>query len=331
MMRRQTTYLLLMLCLFATRGSGQSRREQVRARVDSVLNAKYFKTNFDTAYIGRPPGRLTLKVRTNVSGANYYVDSRIEGKEGSARLHTAHKATISLGASYRGISAGLTLNPGSLSGRNKDMEINVNAYSNRYGIDIVYQDSKTLSGASLFSGKDVFLERGMADFKTLIVDGYYAFNGRRFSYPAAFSQSYIQKRSAGSWLVGFSYLGGRIRTTSSKPADAPDMRIYAGHFAIGGGYGYNLVVRKRLLLHLSTLPTLVVTNRNNIEVNGVRQDMNTQFPDIIFTGRASVVYHFNKKYFAGTTLVITDSFLGDNRIDINYRKWRTRAFFGIRL
>lgn len=331
MMRRQTIYLLLLLCLFATRGSGQSRREQVRAKVDSVLTARYMKTNFDTAYISRPPGKLTLKVRTNVSGANYYVDSRVEGKEGSSRLKTAHKATISLGASYRGISAGLTLNPGSLSGRNKDMEINVNAYSNRYGIDIIYQDSKTLSGTSSFNGKDIFLERGMVDFKTLIVDGYYAFNGRRFSYPAAFSQSYIQKRSAGSWLVGFSYLGGRIKTTSSKPADAPELRIYAGHFAIGGGYGYNLVVGKRLLLHLSTLPTLVIVNRNNVEVNGVRQDMNTKFPDVIFTGRASVVYHFKRKYFAGATFIMTDSFLGDTRIDINYTKWRLRTFFGVRL
>ncbi len=331
MIRRQTTYLLLMLCLFATRGSGQNRREVVRAKVDSVLTAKYMKTNFDTAYIGRPPGRLTLKVRTNISGSSYDIDRRIAGEEGSARLKTAHKATVSLGANYRGISAGLTLNPGSLSGRNKDMEINVNAYSNRYGIDIIYQDSKTLSGTYSFNGRDDFLERGMVNFKTLIVDGYYAFNGRRFSYPAAFSQSYIQKRSAGSWLVGFSYLGGRIKTTASKPAEAPEMRVYAGHFAIGGGYGYNMVVAKRLLLHLSTLPTLVVVNRSNVEVNGERQAMHTEFPDLIFTGRASVVYHFNRKYFAGATFVMTDSFLGDTRIEVNYQKWRLRTFFGIRL
>ncbi len=171
----------------------------------------------------------------------------------------------------------------------------------------------------------------MLDFKSLIVDGYYAFNGRRFSYPAAFSQSYIQKRSAGSWLVGFSYLGGRMKTTSSKPADVPELRIYAGHFAIGGGYGYNLVLARRLLIHLSTLPTLVIVNRNNIEVDGERRDMATKFPDMIFTARASIVYHFKKKYFTGTSFVMTDSFLGDTQVDINYRKWRVRAFLGIRL
>ncbi len=330
-MRRQAIYILLLLCLFAAESNGQSRRERVRDKLDSMLTARYQKTNYDTAYLGRPQGRLTLKLRTNISGSNFYIDRRVSGKEGSSRLRTAHKATLSIGASYRGISGGLSLNPGSLSGRNKDFEINVNAYSNRYGIDVVYQDSRTLSGTALFNGKEVFLERGMIDMKMLIVDGYYAFNSRRFSYPAAFTQSYVQKRSAGSWLVGFSYLGGRIKTTGEKLADAPDLRIYVGHLAIGGGYAYNLVVGRRLLLHLSVLPTLVVANRNNVEVNGERQKMATKFPDIISTERASVVYQFSDRYFAGTTFVMTNSFLGDNLIDINHKKWRVRAFLGLRL
>lgn len=33
---------------------------------------------------------------------------------------------------------------------------------------------------------------------------YYIFNNRRFSYPAAFSQSTNQRRSAGSFITGFS-------------------------------------------------------------------------------------------------------------------------------
>ncbi len=300
-------------------------------KVDSVLTARYTKTNFDTAYMGRPHGSLTLKTHVNLSGSNFYIDRRIDGSEGSSRLSTAHKATISIGASYRDISAGLSLNPGSLSGRNKDYEINVNAYSNRYGIDVIYQNSKTLSGSASFNGKDVSLERGMADMKMLIVDGYYAFNGRRFSYPAAFTQSYVQKRSVGSWLVGFSYLGGRIKTTSEKPAETPDLRFYVGHFAIGGGYGYNLVISQRLLMHFSALPTLVIANHNNIEVNGERQEMDTKFPDIISTERVSLVYQFSHKYFAGATFIMTNSFLGDNRIEINHKKWRLRAFLGIRL
>lgn len=317
---------------FALCVQGQSRRERIKWRADSVLSARYRKAaSYDTAYIGRPNARLTLKARANISGNSIRARGMVNGADTRASLSTDHKATLSVGLNYLGVTAGLAVNPSSLRGKNKDYEVNVNAYSNRYGIDVIYQDSRTLSGPVSFNGKNVYLERGMADMKMLIVDGYYAFNGRRFSYPAAFTQSYVQKRSAGSWLVGLSYLGGRIKTTEEKPAEASELRIYVGHFAVGGGYAYNFVIGRHLLLHLSALPTLVVANRNNVEVNGERRDMDTRFPDFILTERASVVYHFNRKYFAGATFVMSNSFLGDNRIDINYRKWRLRAFMGIRL
>ena len=338
----KSVILLLLAVGTASTCLGQNRREQMKAKVDSMVKAKYVKVDsvltarynkvtYDTNYIGRPDTRLTLKLRANISGSHFDVHRRVNGAEGSGHLSNAHKATLSIGANYRGITAGLALNPGSLSGRNKDYELNVNAYTNRYGIDVIYLNSRTLSGPVSFNGRDVYLEQGMADMKMLIIDAYYAFNGRRFSYPAAFTQSYIQKRSAGSWLVGLSYLGGRIMNSDEKFPNALELRIYTGHFGIGGGYGYNFVIGRHLLVHVSALPTLVIANRNNITVNGVRRDMDTKFPDFILTERASVVYHFNKKYFAGATFVMTNSLLGDKSIDINYKKWRVRAFLGIRL
>ena len=50
----------------------------------------------------------------------------------------------------------------------------------------------------------VELPEDMLAVKTLNVNAYYAFDSSRFSYPAAFSQSYIQRRSAGSFLLAFS-------------------------------------------------------------------------------------------------------------------------------
>ena len=309
----------------------QSHDKVVRKRIDSLITARYFSGDYDTAYIGRPRERLTLKLRGNLSGSNFDIDRRIEGAVGRSRLGTDHKATISIGANYRGITAGLALNPASLSGRNKDYELNLNAYTNRYGIDVIYQASKTLSGNMTFNGTDLFLEKGMADMQVLNINGYWAFSGRRFSYPAAFTQSYVQKRSAGSWLVGFSYMGGRLKTPDKKFEGAPDFRVFVGHFALGGGYGYNLMLHKRLLLHLSVLPNLVVLNLNNIRIDGEKSPMRTRFPDFIFTERAAIVYYFSPKYFTGATFVTSSSLLSDRRIDINYRKWRLRVFLGLRL
>ena len=41
--------------------------------------------------------------------------------------------------------------------------------------------------------------------RTVIADGYYMFNGKKFSYAAAYDQSVIQKRSAGSLMAGLMY------------------------------------------------------------------------------------------------------------------------------
>ena len=327
---------LLLVALDA--GAQNTRRDSIRQRIqeravmiDSLLAERNRRVNYDTAYIGRPHSRLTLKVRGNVSGSAFHVKGRRGAYEGGSDVSTDNKATLSIGASYRGISAGLALNPGKLFGHYRDYELNVNAYGNRYGVDVAYQSSTTLSGNVTINGEDFFMPKGVMNMKMLTVNGYYAFSGRRFSYPAAFTQSYIQRRSAGSWLVGFSFLGGSLTAGEKKSERMPDYRIYVGHLGIGGGYGYNLVVGRGWLLHLSALPTLVISNRNNIKVDGQRRDMDTRFPDLILAERAAVVRNFGEKYFAGGTLVMTNSLLGDDDIDINYRKWRARLFVGVRL
>ena len=322
----------LLLAAQTTRRDSLRQRARVQAlRIDSLLAEKNSRVNYDTAYIGRPSNRLTLKLRSNISGSKFRVKGQRNDMEGGSDVSTDNKATLSIGASYRGISAGLALNPGKLFGHYKDYELNVNAYGNRYGVDVAYQSSTTLSGTVTINGDKYFMQKGVMDMKMLTINGYYAFNGRCFSYPAAFTQSYIQRRSAGSWLVGFSYLGGSLTAGAKKSERMPDYRIYVGHLGIGGGYGYNLVVGRNWLIHLSALPTLVISNRNNIKVDGQRRDMATKFPDLILAERAAIVRNFGNKYFAGATLVMTNSLLGDDDIDINYRKWRTRLFIGVRL
>ena len=333
---RSIVAILLLCPLFLT--AQTTRRDSIRQkarvqalRIDSLLAEKNSRVDYDTAYIGRPSNRLTLKLRSNISGSKFRVKGQRNDMEGGSDVSTDNKATLSIGVSYRGISAGLALNPGKLFGHYKDYELNLNAYGNRYGVDVAYQSSSTLSGTVTINGDEYFMQKGVMDMKMLTINGYYAFNGRRFSYPAAFTQSYIQRRSAGSWLVGFSFLGGSLTAGAKKSERMPDYRIYVGHLGIGGGYGYNLVVGRNWLFHVSALPTLVISNRNNIKVDGQRRDMATKFPDLILAERAAIVRNFGNKYFAGATLVMTNSLLGDDDIDINYRKWRARLFVGVRL
>ncbi|MCR5240734.1 MAG: DUF4421 domain-containing protein [Prevotella sp.] len=54
---------------------------------------------------------------------------------------------------------------------------------------------------------------------SLIADGYYMFNSKHFSYAAAYKQSVLQKRSAGSLMAGAMYYYGHIDYASDMNAD----------------------------------------------------------------------------------------------------------------
>lgn len=308
----------------------QSRREEVRNRIDSTLRANYARANYDTLYMTRPESKLTLKLRGNLSGTTIKGKDKEEEGTINSDLRTKTRGTISVGASYLGISAAVAVNPARLAGKNKDMEYNINAYGNRFGLEACYQDSKTLSGDIRQNDYKYYLEKGDVRYRMFTVTGYYVFNHRRFSYPAAFTQSYIQKRSAGSWLVGATFQSGRIKDTDDAPDLLQDTRLSMTSFAVGGGYGYNFVVKK-WLFHASTQPCLIVYNRNSVRLNGEKQKTGTYFPEMIFNTRAAIIYNINQRYFAGSTFLFNTTMLGNRNHYTDILKWRARAFVGVRL
>lgn len=324
----------LMLCASVIALHAQTHDQIRRAQVDSVLAARYFRTPYDTAYVTRPEGKLTLKVRFNQTGNSFHAKGTVNDVYCKADLKTSHKTTLSIAGIYRGIGIGLAINPAKWKGVYKDYEFNLNYYSSRLSLDASYQRSTTLAGDIRRGDNKERLEKDDVTMKVLNLAGYYTFNHRRFSYPAAFTQSYIQRRSAGSWLVGFSYQGGTIKTTDElkqRSPNAPDTRIHVGHFGIGGGYGYNWVFHRKWLLHFSMLPTFVVYNHNNFTVNGERKKAQHMRFNMIFNERAAIVYNFSPRYFAGITLVMNNSIFDDDIVVVNQNKWRARASFGVRL
>ena len=324
--------------------NAQSRNQQVTAQIDSALTARYYRTPYDTNYVVRPDGKVTFKLRLNQTGNDFHAKGTVNDIYSKADLKTSHKTTLSIGASYRGISAALAINPAKISGAYKDYELNLTYYSSRISLDFSYQRSESLAGDVYRDDQLSQLESGDLTLKVVNFAGYYAFNHRRFSFPAAFTQSYIQRRSAGSWLAGISYQGGIIETSDdlkSRNANAPDVSIDIGHVGIGGGYGYNWVLGKKWLIHLSMLPTAVVYNHNKFTVNGERKSSQRMRFNMIFNERAALVYNFSagrsdkyehsSRYFAGVTLVMNNSVFDDNVVVVNQNKWRARAFIGLRL
>lgn len=297
---------------------------------DSLLAGNYNKVKFDTLYIGRPNARWTIKLRGNISGARIETEGKRLGTPYHAMVKSDYRGTMSVAVAYRGLAIGLALNPAKLAGKSKDNEFNLNSYSNKFGFDVVILSSKTYKGYAESDGVRSEVSKGMVSQKALNVNAYYAFNGRRFSFPAAFTQSYIQRRSAGSILAGFSFDGQITDIAENKAIDFEAVKLKIFEVGIGAGYGYNLVANKHLLFHLSALPTFDVFVNSHISSGEEKVKMDYHFPSVIVTGRGAAVYSWKNK-FAGVTMVYNFSAVGDmDNLHVNRDKWRLRLFYGFR-
>lgn len=154
---------------------------------DQLLEAKYKKISFDTLYIGRPDARWTIKLRTNLSGAQLKFNGSKNQIPFNGDLRADYRGTLSVAVAYRGIAVGLAVNPAKLAGKSKDNEFNLNSYSNKFGFDVVLLSSKTYHGSVETNGVSSDISKGQLKQKAVNLNFYYAFNGRRFSFPAAFS------------------------------------------------------------------------------------------------------------------------------------------------
>lgn len=301
--------------------------QNIFQRLDNVLTENYRTVKYDTAYIVRPQTKWTVIARLNVSGATIETEGIDNGQYYQSEMEANSKATLSLGVGYQGFTLSLALNPAKLMGKYNDYELNFNCYRRNFGFDVIYHDAKNFTGWYDQEGMErVELPDGMLHVQTLNVNVYYAFNNRRFSYPAAFSQSYIQRRSAGSFLLAASGMGQRATL------DWEDgQKLKMTNIGIGAGYGYNFVPHQGWLLHISALPTFIVYNNASMTFGGSQMDLKYHFPEVIITGRGAVVRQWGNKFLALTMVYNFTNIGNKNDFSIYNTKWRIRTIFGVRL
>lgn len=294
---------------------------------DSLMTVRYRSGNIDTNYITRPTTKWTIVARMNVSGAKIETEGMDNGIPFKSEMKADYKSTLSVGVSYLGFSLNAALNPAKLLGRYRDYELNFNSYGKRFGFDIIYQDAHNFKGWHDHEGMDrIVLPDGTLNVKTLNVNAFYVFNSRRFSYPAAFTQSYIQRRSAGSILLAASGQGQHATLDYTQKTDMKMTNI-----GLGMGYGYNFVPGEGWLLHISALPTFIVYSNTSMTFGDNRVPLSYHFPEVIITGRGAVVRQWRNK-FLGMSMVFNFTNIGnEERLAVHNIKWRVRTFFGLRL
>lgn len=302
--------------------------QSILHRADSILSEYYFRDDgIDTSYVVRPQEKWTLSAKMNVSGTTLESEGVEQGMHFKSKLHADNKATVSIGVNYLGLGLSLAVNPAKLSGKYSDLEIGFRSYGRRFGFDVVYQDAKNFKGWHDHEGMPrIYLSDDIIHVKTLNVNAFYVFNSKKFSYPAAFSQSYIQRRSAGGFMLALSGQGQRANLEGKN-----QMNLKMFNIGIGAGYGYNFVPGRGWLLHISSLPTFIVYSKTSLSFDAEKIPLNYHFPEVIITGRGAVVKQWRRTYL-GTSMLFNFTNVGYKKnLELHNIKWDIQAFFGIRL
>jgi hypothetical protein len=304
-------------------------------RLVNKLNDRYFSTKYDTNYVARPKEKWLLRLMGNQTGNYIHAKSTLRDVYSKYDLHTKTNYTVGLEVNYCDIAATFSINPAKIGGDYNDYEFNFEYHGQRISFDISYLRATSLKGDIRYRDADHLDEEGLR-MNVVNASAYYVFNHRKFSYPAALYQNYYQLRSAGSWLAGISVQAGSIKTTDAlkeRNPLAPEAHLSFSNVAIGGGYGYNLVLgqRSQWLFHLSVLPSFVVYKHNRLTVNGEEMKDHGLCFNMLFNERASIVYHFSPRYNIGASLIMSNSVYNNDDIKVNQNKWQTRVFLGMRL
>lgn len=311
-------------------------------RVDSLLNARYHRKNYDTTYISRPEHKWTLKLRPKVSLFAVRTETLgNEGEDGAMKIDLLSdpKAKLSFSAGYSGVTLSFSIKPEKFQKvKELDYEMRFDVYTRKFGFETELSRITTLEGPFHldFTGEDTTvsfdldLPEGFVTQTNFFLSGYYVFNHRRFSYPAAFTQSFIQKRSAGSFIAGAN-LGISELTVGDSTKNAELFNVANFYISLGIGYGYNVVLPHNWLIHVSAIPYLIVRNKAKCKFAGNVEDWQTKFPQFLFIARAAAIRSWDR-WFAGLTTHFFYSYVGStDLIQIRNRQWHFMGILGIRL
>lgn len=310
--------------------------------------------DIDTFYIS--PNRYNLAFM--LENSNWYENYRFHtaGDENPQKLRIAPKVNYKLGAyfGWRWIFLGYSIDLRHLFGKNKvseqRTEFSLSLYSSVAGCDVYYRKSgrafKIRNAESFrpegYTGK---LDKNFNGLWANIagLNAYWILNHRRFSYPAAYSQSTNQRRNAGSVIAGFSFSTHKIKfdynLLPSYILDRLDSRLKFKNvtytdYSLSVGYTYNWVFARNFLLNVSLAPAIAYkkskTNSENADYPILK---NINF-DVVT--RAGITYN-NSKYFIGASLVMntfgyrSDNFFMSNsfgtvRIYAGFNFWKKKQY-----
>lgn len=307
--------------------SKKTTKRQNKRELSKIRKTIRGFSSIDTNYIEPQHYNYTVMLQSTATYEVYTLKSN-----NGQQLTFAPDVIMKLGPffGWRWFFLGYTFDLRNISfGRSKQkQELDFSIYSSQIGIDLFYRrtgrDYK-IRDAQMGAGVDVSRLDGIP-FGGLSVgitgfDIYYIFNHRRFSYPAAFSQSTCQKISCGSWIAGFGYMKNSLELDHNNLQSIVEKNITPANTVkidsglmfnsvkyydvnLSCGYAYNWVFAKNCLFCASgALSVAYKHSHGDTQEDDGGSDFDFDNVNLDGIGRFGIVYN-NTRWYVGCSAIV---------------------------
>ncbi len=299
---------------------------------------------FDTTYI--TPNRYNWAFMLQNTNSFEFYD--LSSRKPDQSLSFASRPTAKFGPyiGWRWIFLGYTFDIASYRNgqESRRTEFDLCLYSSMLGCDLIYRrtgDNFRIKSTTGFGPAAEQIEGHQYNGIRIEVTGmnvYYVFNHKHFSYPAAFAQSTVQRKSCGTWQAGLSctrhamtfdydLLPDEITSSPEYPLKEEFMfdKIDYMDYSVSFGYAYNWVFKRNWLLSCSLEPAIgykkTRTKSSDIIDNDEDGAHDTQRmalgnTHMNCTGRVGLVWN-NTKYFGGLSVIVRNYNYRRNQLTIS--------------
>ena len=228
-------------------------------------------SSIDRNWIEQPKQQLAIEARTTFNQSKLRMETTWEEDDFTmvSKSNNGFSTSAGLWLGYRGYGLGFSKELGRTTGST----FSFGAMGGRFGLNLrissyksdmpdIYMNGEQVTGRNI---SDDRLEDPI-NVRNFFLDGYYMLNGKHFSYSAAYDNSLIQKRSAGSVVIGGMYFHSRVDYSADSNwlltalmKDVGMVKFTQG--SIGMGYAYNWVPARGLLVNAMAMPMFTFYNR----------------------------------------------------------------------
>jgi hypothetical protein len=309
--------IVLFLGLFCPLKAQSLRPDSLMNKFEEMGNFLLYR-NHDSTYISSYAGQLTTKLLA-ISKINYF-RVKDNGNASSIRFRPDRKVNLGIGISYKWFALDLAFNFGigeqSNFENSKSTDFQGAIFSSKQYISGSYQYYYGYQYAD-FSGvpkEDVPNNSSRDDIRTMstVIQYLFAFNYDKFSLKAPFIQNELQRKSAGSFLIGARFHLLNIDSDSSMvPSSAKDYfneeiyltSITGSSVIISVGYMYSFVFREHFYATLGLIPGI------GVNLGDFKSDIKQPFVAQVSTGWSTMnAIGYNSSRFFGGIQLIADNY-----------------------